>query len=284
MAEAVRTSELVERRERLLAQRGRDDPETVSLTERLRATLAEGTVVRALEPGPTGADRDLAVSLARREPVHPAGDAAELRRRLATDRRVFVAEHPSLPGRPMNVLWVALCRGVPETLAEVLSPEVPVLDPELGDSAVFYSIWNAQGGLAGIGAGTQLVKDAGEQLRSELGGLEVLTTMSPVPGFRTWHERHRTREDLAASCATYLRTIGPDGRLLDPVARFHMGNGARLWRVLPDADPSQRGRDRSFGVMANYRYHPEDIAANLSALSAGHPVVGDQVASLTDST
>jgi hypothetical protein len=61
-----------------------------------------------------------------------------------------------------------------------------------------------------------------------------------------------------------------------------MGNGARLLRVLPGADPSPQGMERSWGVMANYRYAAEDRAANRAALAAGRPAIGDEVAALLD--
>ena len=82
------------------------------------------------------------------------------------------------------------------------------------------------------------------------------------------------------ACATYLTTTGDDGRPIDPVARFHLGNGARLWHLAGDADRSERGMQRSFGLMANYRYEPEDRAANAEALRQGRPALGPGVAAL----
>ncbi|HNG25697.1 MAG TPA: malonyl-CoA decarboxylase family protein, partial [Microthrixaceae bacterium] len=85
---------------------------------------------------------------------------------------------------------------------------------------------------------------------------------------------------VATAAARYLTAQDETGRPIDPVARFHLGNGARLWRVVPDADPSPRGRSRSFGLLVNYRYEPEDRAANRAELDAGRIALGDQVREL----
>lgn len=193
---------------------------------------------------------------------------------------MIVIEHPALPTRPLNVLWVALCEGTPSVLAEILDPRSMLLDPAQADTAVFYSIWNAEPGLSGIGRGRELVIGATGLLSQELPRLGTLTTMSPVEGLRDWCGSERPPADALAACARYLTTTGDDGRLLDPVARFHMGNGARLWRLLADADDSPRGLARSYGIMANYRYCPEDLDANRELLADGTPALGRDVAAL----
>lgn len=279
---------MVDHRARLLAEGDRDDPELASLTRRLTALLGTDLTVRALDPLGRPSDRRLATELVSREPVNPAHSDREADRRQDRDRRIYVLGHPLLADRPINVLWVALCTGVPSTLDQVLSHHVATIDPTAADTAVFYSIWNAEDGLSGLGSGAELVARAARQLRAELPGLRTLTTMSPIPGFRRWCEsvgEHRGglrggSGDLLTSCARYLTATGDDGRLLDPVARFHMGNGARLWRLLAHADDSERGIRRSHGMMANYRYFPEDIDANRRSLESGTPVLGDEVAAL----
>lgn len=274
---------MVDSRAGLLAQRGRSDPEAAELAEQLRAVLGHGAQLRRIEPATDPADEAMAEGLVAAEPVNPAGSPAESRRRFEADRRVFVLEHPLLPGRAINVVWVALCTGCPNRLGEMLEPSVAVLDPAEADTAVFYSIWNAEAGLAGLGNGRELITAATQVLRQELPQLETLTTMSPIPGFRSWQETRSTitaSQDLLASCARYLTTTDADRRLLDPVAGFHMGNGARLWQLLPGADPSRRGSERSFGIMANYRYFPEDLEANRRCLAEADPPVGRQVADL----
>lgn len=276
-----RRAELLGRPDALAHPDGQD-PQLAELTTTLDGLLSSGHRVRRLEPEGSPHDAALAERLADAEPVNPTGSRAERERRFADDRRVIVIEHQALPGRPINVLWVALCDGLPPTLDQIVDPQTPVLDPLAADTAVFYSIWNAEAGLSGLGRGRELVSGATGLLRQELRQLETLTTMSPVPGFHKWAESRAHDMDLMARCARYLTAEGADGRLLDPVARFHMGNGARLWRLLPCADESPRGRERSFGIMANYRYFPEDLGANRNSLAEDSPALGQEVEALLD--
>ena len=230
--------------------------------------------LRVLEPGDP-----VVAELGAAEPVNPPADAADLARRVADDRRVLVLE---VDRRPAVVLWVALTSGIPDRLDDILSPQAPVLDVTAADTAVFHSIWNVDAGLAGRGAAGRLVDLALDELGRTLPQVTTATTMSPVPGLRDWLAAQDVVDeppaaDLGRLAAQYLGTRRPDGAVLDPVARFHLGNGARLWRVLPGADRSQRGLDRAFGVMANYRYAPEDRAANRAALAAGALPTGPTV-------
>ena len=288
-------SALVDRRAALLAARSRDDgteldaatTELDAVTAELRDALDGRTPrvrrVTADEPG------DLVARLAAAEPVHPISGPDDLADRLAEDRRCFVLEHPLLPGRPLNVVWVALWKGVPDDLAAVLDPHAPTADPAESDTAAFYSIWNVEPGLVGLPGGRALLGGVVEQLRDELPGLRTFVTLSPVPGFRRWaeHGSHagpesEQRDELLRACATYLTSVGADGRLIDSVARFHMGNGARLLDIAWGADRSERGIERSFGIMANYRYEPEDRRANAAALRKGHPALGEAVTALLE--
>lgn len=216
------------------------------------------------------------------EPVHPFAGPDDVADRLAVDRRCFVLEHPALGRRPLNIVWCALWSGVPDDLAAILDPSAPTGDPAAADTAVFYSIWNVEPGLVGLPGGRTLLLGAVDALRAELPGLSTFVTLSPVPGFRAWlssRDPGDPRQRLV-ECARYLTTLRDDGRPLDAVARFHLGNGARLLAIASDADRSGRGMERSFGIMANYRYEPEDRDANRVALGEGRVVVGDQVAEL----
>lgn len=279
----ARPDDLVDRRASLLA----DGPskELDEATDRLRAMLSDPEpIVRRVT------DRDRLADLLRREPVHPVEaldfDAA-LTDRTDVDRRVFELAHPAIEGRPLNVVWVALCRGVPRSMEEILDDR-PALDPSYADAAVFWSIWNAEVGLTGLRRGGDLIIGAADLLRSELAGITTFVTLSPVPGLRRWMSERSdggadsgaaptTDRALIESASAYLRSFRSDGRPLDPVARFHLGNGARLWRILPDADSSPRGQERSYGVMVNYRYEPEDRTANRALLASGTVAVGPEV-------
>jgi malonyl-CoA decarboxylase len=283
------TTTLVDRRAELLAD-GRsptDAEELDELTSSLRTALdSAAPTVRCVT---LGDDPALLERLRRDEAVHPAGSAAEFERRFARDRRCVVLEHPELPGRALNVVFCALWHGLARDLAPVLDPRRPIDDPARADTAIFYSIWNVEPGLAGLPGGRQLLERTVELLSEELPGLRTFATLSPIPGLRRWTT---DREDLPAidaagddrpllqAAARYLVERRQDGRPLDPVARFHLGNGARLVALDADADLSDDGVQRSFGVMANYRYAPEDRAANRAALERGEPALGDEVAEL----
>ncbi len=281
---------MLERRTELLSSGERNDPEMVELTAALSEILSSGTRVRRLQLGSTQADDALARQLLETEPVNPQRTEREGERRFAQDRRVELLVHPGLANRPLAVVWVALCTRSPESLGAILDPDTPTIDHTRADTAVFYSIWTIEPGLRGLGVAGRLIAGATGALRDELPELSTMTTMSPIPGFRRWLDAQptggsdpRDGASLLGSCARYL--VGdpgttPQKRSDDPVARFHMGNGARLWRLLENADSSELGIPRSYGVMANYRYEPEDLAANRAVLDAGEPALGSQVAEL----
>ncbi len=293
------TAEQLDRRAELLAadDTSRSDASSAELDE-LTAGLAavmrsDRLVVRRVDRSEPAEVLDRLVQL---EPVHPFDGPGDLDDRLDDDRRCYVLEHPDLPGRPLNVVWCAMCDGVADDLRSILDPAAPTADPEAADTAVFYSIWNVEPGLVGLPGGRTLLVGAIAALRDELPGLRTFVTLSPIPGFRTWqeqrgaesanHERHdrdpQHQQELVAQCARYLVGRRNDGRPLDAVARFHLGNGARLWALCPGADRSERGMERSYGIMANYRYDPEDRAANRAELRQGRPALGDSVRALLD--
>lgn len=270
---------LLERRAALLDDG--DPAELEEVTTALRAALdgdaASVRRVTADEPG------DLLQRLAESEPVHPIRSPEDLADRLGEDRRCYVLEHAALPGRPSNVVWVALWQGVAGSVDAILDPAAPTLDPAAADTAVFYSIWGVEPGLRRMAGGGRLIEGAVEALRAELPGLRTFVTLSPIPGFRSWWEARHPGADppgddeLLAACAEYLTTLDEEGLPLDPVARFHLGNGARLLALHRHGDRSERGARRSFGIMANYRYEPEDRAANRAELREGRVPVGDAV-------
>lgn len=72
---------------------------------------------------------------------------------------------------------------------------------------------------------------------------------------------------LARLAARYLLTAKAGERPYDPVARFHLGNGARVERLNPLADTAPRGLQQSYGLMVNYLYDPDAIEANVEAFS-----------------
>lgn len=232
--------------------------------------------------------------LIRYEAVHEIAGWPDLRRRLAADRRCFGFFHPALPGEPLIFVEVALVEG----LAESVQPLLALDEDEAGqaararraDTAIFYSISNCQDGLRGVSFGNFLIKQVVEELKAELPQLKRFSTLSPVPGFRRFVEKAEVaglpedfagddavfadpvasealRAPLMRACARFL-TDARDGRgPADPVARFHLGNGARLERINWRGNVSPRGIAESYGIMVNYVYDPDGIEANHEAFA-----------------
>ena len=228
----------------------------------------------------------------RYEAVHEISTWEELRRRLdPPDRRLYAFFHPALTDEPLIFVEVALTSAIPEAIEPLLAPGRAPLAPEAATTAVFYSISNAQAGLSGVSFGNFLIKQVVEDLRRELPRLQTFVTLSPVPGFARWlaqeketsrfvsPEARRTLEAIEAgetpegadrtlsalAAAYFLHARTSAGRVIDPVARFHLGNGARLERVNPRGDRSPGGMRQSLGVMVNYLYDLDHIEANHEA-------------------
>jgi malonyl-CoA decarboxylase len=262
-------SDLLDQRAELL-RAGVHDAELTRVTDTLAGLVdAEGLHARriTLDEPPEVLER-----LVREEPVHPFSGPDDVADRLADDRRCFVLELRSAPSRPLNVVFCALWQGLARDLGEVLDPAAPTADPALAHSAIFYSIWNVEPGWAGLPGGRILLEAAIDELRAELPALTTFATLSPIPGFTRW-DRGRTAgqgphgDGPLHRCAEYLTSLRDDGRPLDAVARFHLGNGARLLALTEGSDRSERGLARSGGIMATYRYEPEDRHANRAALA-----------------
>ena len=204
------------------------------------------------------------------ESVHEIQGWDDLRRRLAEDRLCFAYFHPVIPDEPLIFVEVALVQGMADAIAPLLETE-PVL-PVDADTAVFYSINNCQPGLAGVSFGNLLIKQVVSVLQAQHPSLKNFVTLSPIPGLRRWlesdgqmflsrFEMAADKRDLKAIVAQYL-TDGNGPKLRDPVARFHLGNGATLERINAEADLSARGLKQSFGFMVNYRYELDLIVSN----------------------
>ena len=204
------------------------------------------------------------------EAVHEIGTWDDLRRRLQpADRRCFAFFHPAMPDEPLIFVEVALMDGVPNSIQFVLSEEREILDAEEADTAVFYSISNCQKGLAGVSFGNSLIKQVARDLSRDLPNIRSFVTLSPIPGLMRWLRREGIRkcggdpQGIERLAAKYLLDAkAPDGLPLDPVARFHLGNGAIVHAVHSAADMSESGLAQSSGVMVNYKYDLSRIAQN----------------------
>jgi len=244
----------------------------------------------------------------RYEAVHEIQDWADLRRRIdPPDRRCYAFFHPALVDEPLIFVEVALSRDVPAAIAPILSNKRDEVDPERATTAAFYSITNCQRGLSGVSFGHFLIKQVVEELSRELDRVTTFVTLSPAPNFAEWLKRERThtaslaldeddREALAAlddadwwrdpakiermrgpllraAAWYYVRGRNRRGLPLDSVARFHLGNGARLERLNWLGDTSERALAQSFGLMVNYLYDLGYIEKNHEAYAQQHAVV-----------
>jgi len=231
------------------------------------------------------------------EAVHAVQGWPDLRRRLEADRRCYAFFHPQLPDEPIIFIEVALTRGMSARVQPLLDVHAPVTNPANADCAVFYSITNCQEGLRGISFGNLLIKQVAEDLKREFPHLRRFATLSPVPGLRRWLEGVADRELLARIedpawhlgevpealqkqllrlCAFYLlraKTGNEQGaEPLDPVARFHLGNGASLERLNWMGDASESGMARSAGLMVNYVYWLGELERNHERYFREHAV------------
>jgi malonyl-CoA decarboxylase len=251
------------------------------------------------------------------EAVHAIQGWSDLKNRLDSDRRLYAFFHPRMPDEPLIFVEVALVRDMAGNVQDLLDTSAPVEDVDQADTAIFYSINNAQRGLAGISFGNFLIKRVVEELSREFKRIRTFATLSPIPGFRRWLDGKLTRGEpglltaaehraltkatgglgakgslkallaepdwtaepmlaetlegpLTRLAARYLtQEKRPDGvTALDPVAHFHLSNGARVERVNWMADMSANGLGQSAGLMVNYLYDLGEIDDNHEAYSA----------------
>jgi malonyl-CoA decarboxylase len=224
------------------------------------------------------------------EAVHQIQGWRDLRRRLEADRRCYAFFHPSLPDEPLIFIEAALTRGMAAEVQPLIDPDSAVGDPARADTAIFYSITNCQEGLRGVSFGNVLIKQVVEDLGREFRRLSTFATLSPIPGFRAWAAAEdprwdtvdvtaataATRRELMRLCARYLLHAKRGSEPLDAVERFHLANGATLERVNWMADPSKAGLQRSFGLMANYVYDPDDVEKHHEAYAGGYKVIASR--------
>ena len=203
------------------------------------------------------------------EAVHEINSWDDLRARLAPeDRRCFAFFHPLIPDEPLIFVEVALCNEIPKTINEVIKIDRDVIEYKDINTAVFYSISNCQDGLSGISFGNFLIKKVAHKLKQELDDLNRFVTLSPVPGFVRWLktkslENNLDDNTLMTQALIYLTESEREDNLPnDPVAKFHLGNGAILEQINLNADESVKGIAQSKGLMVNYLYNLELLEKN----------------------
>jgi len=244
----------------------------------------------------------------RYEAVHEIHDWEDLRRRIdLPDRRCYAFFHPALVDEPLIFVEVALTRDIPGAIAPILADKREVVDPARAGTAVFYSITSCQRGVAGVSFGHFLIKQVVEEVSREMPRISSFVTLSPAPNFAEWLKRERAnaaslalddedrrtiaaldradwwrdqalaaalREPVLRAAAWYfLRARNARGQPVDAVARFHLGNGARLEQLDWLGDTSERALAQSYGLMVNYLYDLDYIEQNHEAYAQQHAVV-----------
>ena len=222
------------------------------------------------------------------EAVHEISSWEDLRARLAPeDRRCFAFFHPSMPEEPLIFVEVALTDETPGQIAPILRIDRETISGDSASTAVFYSISNCQSGLAGISFGNFLIKRVAQELKQEFPDLKRFVTLSPVPGLMRWLRVREPelastflagddafwneeavdseREFKAAALRYFLESDREDRLPNDPVARFHLGNGAILEQLNFAADLSEKGISQAGGLMVNYLYDLAVVEANHEA-------------------
>ncbi len=228
------------------------------------------------------------------ERVHKIKDMNELKRRLGEDRRFFSYFHPALDDEPIIFVQVALTNGLGKSIQEIMKPSSE--GAKKYDTATFYSISNCQEGLSRVTLGNFLIKRVVYEIQEELPNIKNFGTLSPIPGFRDWFTTldekiiQNILGKIPYNNVSFLKSsnlkVG-DGRIvsnkhaitklvshylmneknkkglpINDVCRFHLGNGAIIDDININANVSEVGLNRSFGVMVNYLYELKNIEKN----------------------
>lgn len=312
---------LVDLRAEMLVM-AREDKAIKALSDDLRTMLGAWFDIGLLDLRRIdwGSPATLLEKLIAYESVHAIKSWDDLKNRLDSDRRCFGFFHPNMPDEPLIFVEVALVNGMSASVDDLLDEAAPEIDPRTADTAIFYSISNAQRGLTGISFGNFLIKRVVELLSHDFPNLKTFATLSPIPGFARWLDGQlrdeqavlltsadrkaltalakgandgallsgllaRFSDQADAELADALKSPvtrlaaryvlnakGRGGRALDPVAHFHLTNGARAERLNWMGDRSERGFAQSHGLMINYLYRLSEIEANSTAYVTDHGI------------
>ena len=238
------------------------------------------------------------------ERVHHIKDLNELKRRLGEDRRFFSYFHPALEDEPIIFVQVALTKSLGKSIQEIMKPLIN--GDQKNDTATFYSISNCHEGLSRVTLGNFLIKRVIYEIQEELPHIKNFGTLSPIPGFAQWFSyleenklktimgnfKHdlaflkssdlkigdtriiENKEELTKLVAHYLiNEKNQKGLPINDVTRFHLGNGAIIEDIAINANVSDTGFKRSFGIMVNYLYELESIEKNHEDYMTNNKVV-----------
>jgi malonyl-CoA decarboxylase len=236
------------------------------------------------------------------EAVHAIRSWGDLKNRLDSDRRLYAYFHPRMPAEPLIFVEVALTDHLADNVSALLDEHAPVFDARRADTAIFYSISNTQTGLRGVSFGSFLLKRVIDDLKRDFPKLASFATLSPLPSMAGWIKRNpevlasvgidltleelqtgewaqqtthlrNLRQPLQKLGARYLVEAKSGKRPYDPVARFHLGNGALIERINFLADTSAKGFQQSCGLMVNYLYDLDQLEDNVETFAADGDVV-----------
>ena len=228
------------------------------------------------------------------EKVHSMKDMNELKVRLGENRRFFAYFHPALEDEPIIFVEIALTKGLAKSIQELTRPNNEKLDDY--DTATFYSISNCQEGLSRVTLGNFLIKRVVYELQEELPNVKNFGTLSPMQGFADWiknsdeekiseiveKDNYKKVEflkhlDLKIGDKKFIdnkplliklalnylsKEKNEFGFPINDVCRFHLKNGADIDDVVVNANVSEVGFKRSFGIMVNYKYELGKIEQN----------------------
>jgi malonyl-CoA decarboxylase len=256
------------------------------------------------------------------EAVHDIRGWADVKNRLDSDRRCYGFFHPRLADEPLIFVEVALMDQMADCITPLLDEAAAASDLGKATTAIFYSISNTQTGLRGVSFGDSLIKRVVETLKGEFPKLKTFATLSPMPGLRSWLNRHvgavldklepKARAELGRAlgsqpvsenllaafekplelppkspvrlmllrCAAHYLGETQEGKPLDPVARFHLGNGARIERLNWAGDPTAKGLKQSYGLMVNYLYDLKRLDKYRAAFAQGQIPMSSAIESL----
>ncbi|MCP5267675.1 MAG: malonyl-CoA decarboxylase [Zoogloeaceae bacterium] len=279
----------------------KDDPQLAALDRELESRLSAWFDVGFLELQRITWNSPAALleKLIEYEAVHEIRSWTDLKNRLDSDRRLYAFFHPRMPLEPLIFVEVALTDHLADNIQTLLDEHAPVFDAKRADTAIFYSISNTQTGLRGVSFGNFLLKRVVDDLKRDFPKLKTFATLSPIPGLVRWLRQHPEKlgelagapltysidalasgdwqehkedlqtlhEALPRLAARYLMEARHNGKPYDPVARFHLGNGARIEKINWCADTSSKGLQQSFALMVNYLYDPDDIEENVEAFA-----------------
>ena len=234
------------------------------------------------------------------EAVHDIKSWSDVKNRLDSDRRCYGFFHPRLPDDPLIFVEVALMHETVGCITPLLDESADAQDLNAATTAIFYSISNTQQGLRGVSFGDSLIKRVVEILKGEFPKLKIFVTLSPIPGLRAWvgkkapelasqlqdldilnlPEKSPLKLSLLQQAAHYLGREMTDTKPVDSVAKFHLGNGARVERLNWAGDPSAKGLKQSYGLMVNYLYDLKRLDKHRAMLAKGEIAVSTEVKSL----